>query len=125
MSDVSHNDLSNRDLDDLAFTDDREFLFLLNATLQPTELPLFGPVVEGRDQDHDDDREQDRSTLNPSCLAFTLILNTTRNLATGWEERATFPIISTKLTLKSISDTVRLIRGSFDTDTSDYLQKVY
>lgn len=57
LSDVSHHDLSHRDLDDLAFTDDGELLFLLDATLQPAELLLLGPIVEGRYQDNDDDRE--------------------------------------------------------------------
>lgn len=55
LSDVSNHDLGHRDLDDLTFADDRELLFLLDATLQPAELLLLGPIVEGRHQDHNDD----------------------------------------------------------------------
>lgn len=81
LSDVSHHDLSHRDLDDLAFADDGELLLLFDATLQPTELLLLGPVVEGRHQDHNDDREQDGGTLDPAGLGLALILDPTCNLA--------------------------------------------
>lgn len=81
LGDISHHNLSHRDLDDLPLADDGKLLFLLDATLQPTELLLLGPVVEGRHQDHDDDRKQDGGTLDPASLGLALVLSAACNLA--------------------------------------------
>lgn len=74
LSDVSNHNLRHRDLDDLAFADDGELLFLLDATLQPAELLLLGPIIEGCHQDHNDDRKQDGSALDPASLGLAFIL---------------------------------------------------
>lgn len=88
LSDVSNHNLSHGDLDHLAFTDNGELLLLLDATLEPAELLLFGPVVEGRHQHHDDDREQNGSAFDPSSLSFALVLHATRNLTARCKETA-------------------------------------
>ena len=75
LGDVSNHELGHRDLDNLTFTDDGELLFLFDAALQPAELLLFGPIVEGRHQDHDDDREQDGCTLYPASMCLSLVLD--------------------------------------------------
>lgn len=53
LCDISHDDLSHRDLDDLTLADDCKLLLLFYAALKPTELFLFAPVIEGRHQHHD------------------------------------------------------------------------
>lgn len=81
LGDVSHHHLGHGDLDHLAFADDGELLLLLDATLQPAELLLLGPVVEGRHQDDDDDREQDGGALDPTGLGLALVLHASCDLA--------------------------------------------
>lgn len=73
LGDVSNHDLGHRDLDHLVSPDHSELLLLLDAALQAPELLLFAPVVEGCDQDHTDDREEDGSPLDPACLRLPFI----------------------------------------------------
>lgn len=89
LSDVSHHDLGHGDLDDLAFTDDGELLLLLDATLQPAELLLLGPVVEGRDQNHNDDGEQNGGAFDPAGLGLALVLHAAASLAACCKETDT------------------------------------
>lgn len=73
LGDVSNHNLGHRDLDHLASPDHGKLLLLLNAALQAPELLLFAPVIEGCDQDHTDDREEDGSPLDPACLRLPFI----------------------------------------------------
>lgn len=74
LGDVPNHNLGHGDLDHLAGPDHGELLLLLDAALQAPELLLFAPVIEGRDQDHADDREQDGSPLDPACFRLPFIL---------------------------------------------------
>lgn len=73
LGDIPNHDLSHRDLDHLASPDHGELLLLFNAALQAPELFLFAPVIEGRDQDHADDREEDGGPLDPARLRLPFI----------------------------------------------------
>lgn len=74
LGDVPNHNLGHRDLDHLASPNHGELLLLLNAALQAPELLLFAPVIEGRDQDHTDDREEDGRPLDPARLRLPFIL---------------------------------------------------
>lgn len=51
---VPHHDVAGGYLYDLPSPYHSEFVFVLDAVLQPPELPLFRVVVESRHQHHDD-----------------------------------------------------------------------
>ena len=87
LGDVPNHDLSHRDLDHLAGPDHSEFLLLLNAALQAPELLLFAPVIEGRDQDHADDRQEDGGPLDPARLCLPFILCPALGRRTSCAER--------------------------------------
>jgi hypothetical protein len=87
LGDVSNYNLSHRDLDHLAGPDHSELLLLLDAALQAPELLLFAPVIEGRDQDHTDDREEDGSPLNPACFCLSFIFCPTLGCSTSCREQ--------------------------------------
>lgn len=72
---VANHYVSHQDLDNLASTDHSESLLLLDAVLEPTELLLFAPVIEGSHQHHHHDRQEDSSTLDPACICLPLVLN--------------------------------------------------
>lgn len=74
LGDVPHHNLRHRNLDDLALANDGEFLLLLDAALQPPELLLFAPVVKGRYQDYDNDREENSGPLDPASLGLAFVL---------------------------------------------------
>ena len=84
LRDVARHNLWHGDLDDLALADDGELLLLLDAALQPAELLLLGPVVEGRDQHHDGHREEDGGALDPARLGLAFVLHTGCCLPTAW-----------------------------------------
>lgn len=48
LGNISHHNLSHGELNELAIPDNAEFLLELNAALQPPELLLLAPVIEGR-----------------------------------------------------------------------------
>ena len=54
LSNVTHHNLSHRELNDVPIQDNGEFLLLLDAVLQPPELLLLAAVIEGS-HEHDDD----------------------------------------------------------------------
>jgi len=87
LGDVPNHDLSHRDLDHLAGPDHSELLLLLNAALQAPELLLFAPVIEGGDQDHADDRQEDGSPLDPARLCLPFILCPALGRRTSCTER--------------------------------------
>lgn len=73
LGDVPHHQRGHGDLEELPVPDDRELLFLLDTALQASELLLLAPVVEGRDQHHADDRQQDSCPLDPASLGLPFI----------------------------------------------------
>lgn len=84
LCDISHHYVCHRQLYDLAPADHLEFLLLLDAALQPTELLLLRPVVEGRHQHHTHHRQQDSCALDPAGIRLALILYPTCRCATGY-----------------------------------------
>lgn len=74
LRNISHHQVSHRDLDDGAIPHHSETLFLLDATLQPPELLLLAPVIEGCHQHHTNDRKQDGCPLDPARLRLSLII---------------------------------------------------
>lgn len=82
LCNISDHYVSHRELYDLVAADNLEFLLLLNAALQPTELFLLRPVVEGCYQHHAHHRQQDRSSLYPASLCLALVLSPTCSYAT-------------------------------------------
>lgn len=68
LRNIPHHYVSHGQLYDLATADHLEFLLLLDAALQPTELFLLRPVVEGRHQHHTHHRQQDSCALNPTGI---------------------------------------------------------
>ena len=74
MGNVAHHNLSHRELNDVAIPDNGEFLLLFDAVLQPPELLFLAPVIEGGDQDHADDRQEDGGSLDPARLCLPFIL---------------------------------------------------
>ena len=83
LGDVPYHERGHGHLEELPIPDDGELLLLLNATLQASELLLFAPVVEGRDQDHADDRQQDGGPLDPARLGFPFVFGPSRHVPTG------------------------------------------
>ena len=75
LNDVTDDEFSNLDLlRQASRPDDVEGLLALDSVLQSSKLFLFGPVVEGRHEDYDDDGDEDGNTLNP---AVVLLLHNT------------------------------------------------
>lgn len=56
----------------LTAPDDAEDLLALDAILEAAELLLLGPVVEGRHEDDDDDRDEDGRALDPRGVLLLL-----------------------------------------------------
>jgi len=48
---------------------------MFDLGLEATELPLFTPVVERRDEDDNEDGDQDGNTFDPLGLGFGLIMD--------------------------------------------------
>lgn len=84
LGDVSHDDFRHFDLDHLPSSHHGELLLLLDAALEATELLLFAPVVEGRDQDHAHHRKQDGGALDPPSLGLAIVVHAARRPATVW-----------------------------------------
>lgn len=94
LSQVPDHHVSHGNLDDISFSHDGELLLLLNSTLKTSELLLFGPVVEGRDQNHTHHRQQDGGALDPAGVGFAFVLGAARRVAARWgrQSRGTEPI---------------------------------
>ena len=87
LGDVSHHERGHGHLEELPIPDDGELLLLLYATLQASELLLFAPVIEGGDQDHADDRQEDGGPLDPARLCLPFILCPALGRRTSCAER--------------------------------------
>lgn len=87
LGNVSHHDLRHRQLDELTIPDDGELLLQLDAALQPPELLLFAPVIEGCHEDHNDHRGEDGCPLDPAGFSFLLFFWVTGNVTTDYTER--------------------------------------
>lgn len=83
LCDISDHDVGHGQLYHLATADHLEFLLLLDAVLQPTELLLLRPVVEGRDEHHTHHRQQDGHALDPAGFRLAIVLYPARRCATG------------------------------------------
>ena len=69
LNDVTDDEFSNLDLlRQASRPDDVEGLLALDSVLQSSKLFLFGPVVEGRHEDYDDDGDEDGNTLDPAVV---------------------------------------------------------
>lgn len=84
LCDIPHHYVSHGQLYDLATADNLEFLLLLDAALQPTELLLLRPVVEGCHQHHTHHGQQDSCALDPAGIRLALILYPTCRCAAGY-----------------------------------------
>ena len=73
LADVTDDDFADEDLAALGAADDGELVLALDAALQSAELPLFGVVVEGRDEDDDDDRYQNGQSFDPFVRLALLV----------------------------------------------------
>ena len=69
---ITNDQFSNLYLLRSAASDDTEHLFSLDSILQAPELPLLGPVVKGRDQDHDDHRDENCHAFDPGRMVVLL-----------------------------------------------------
>ena len=74
LNDVSDDELADLDLLCGPGADDIEGLLTLDAILEAAELLLLGPVIEGSDQDDNNDGDQDGQTLNPAMLVLLLLM---------------------------------------------------
>lgn len=83
LCDIPHHYVSHGQLYDLATADHLEFLLLLDAALQPTELLLLRPVVEGRHEHHAHHRQQDGCALDPAGIRLALVLYPACRCTTG------------------------------------------
>lgn len=54
LGNISHHNLGHWELDELAVPDNGELLLEFDAALQPPELLLFAPVIEGCHEHHND-----------------------------------------------------------------------
>ena len=77
LRDVPHYEFANLYLNSFAVSDDTESLLPLNSILQPSELPLFRPIVKCRHEDDDDYGNKDGGTFDPRrvFLLFLLIVS--------------------------------------------------
>ncbi len=74
LADVTHEDVGNGELFELALSNDGELVVRFNLVLEASKLSLLGPVVEGDDQDDYYDSHQNGCTFYPSSFAFRLIV---------------------------------------------------
>jgi hypothetical protein len=75
LDDVTDDEFSNLDLlCQASRPDDVEGLLAFDSVLESSKLFLFGPVIEGRHEDHDDDGDEDGNALDP---AVVLLLHNT------------------------------------------------
>lgn len=68
------DDVPNDELPDLNLlgnasrSDDAESLLAFDSVLEATELLFFGPVIEGSDENDDDDGYKDGNAFNPAVV---------------------------------------------------------
>lgn len=73
LADVPDDQVSHRNLFYFASSDDRKLVFTLDATLQTTELLLFRVVIESRDENHNDHRDEDGHAFDPPSLILAFV----------------------------------------------------
>ena len=75
LKDITDHQVPDLYLRRLPAPDDAEDLLALDAVLEAAELLLLRPVVEGRHQDDDDDRDEDGRALDPRRVLILLDCN--------------------------------------------------
>ena len=75
LKDITDHQVPDLYLRRLPAPDDAEDLLALDAVLEAAELLLLRPVVEGRHQHDDDDRDEDSRALDPRRVLILLDCN--------------------------------------------------
>ena len=73
LADISDQNIADWDLDDLSGSYCGETVLVLDLRLEPSELFLLPPIVEGRHQNDDDDRTEDSNALDPTGFRFRFV----------------------------------------------------
>ena len=70
---VPHCQFANLDLLCGSISNDIEFLLALNSILEAAKLFLLGPIIEGCDNDNNDDCDQDGGPFDVPVLILVLL----------------------------------------------------
>lgn len=73
LNDVADYQLADLNLLCSSLANHIERLFALNSILQSSKLLLLRPIIEGRDENNNDDGNENGTALDPSVLVFLLL----------------------------------------------------